>query len=403
MPTETKVIRVKETIKGSPEHAYYAFTNAAGLREWLCDVATVQPRPGGRMYLWWNGDYFSNGTYTKVVPNQLVEFEWFGKDEPAPTQVKVTLAEKNGQTLVTLAHTVPASKKWSKHAEGFKREWKTSFENLKSVLETGRDKRLVDRPMLGIAVGDFNAKQAKRLGIPVKEGSRVDDTIEGMGARAAGLRKDDVIVSMGGKPITSDFSTIAMALEGKKGGDKIEVVYYRGPEKRKQIMELSRRRVPDVPDDPGQLAKMLKDRLDEDYGKLQKAFEGVSEAQASHHPAPEEWSAQEVLAHLIEDQRATVIFFDDLVSGQERWSDDFGDNVTPHMRAMVTAFGSTSNLLVEYRRLSDEIVNFIRNFPPDFVKRKGGYFRLGWGQLDGQTHVETHLEQIKAAIASAPK
>ena len=58
-------ISSRVNIQVSPKMAYRAFTNATSLREWLCDVATVEPRPNGRIYLWWNGDSFRVGTILK--------------------------------------------------------------------------------------------------------------------------------------------------------------------------------------------------------------------------------------------------------------------------------------------------------------------------------------------------
>ena len=40
-------------VNASVKFAYRAFTSSTSLREWLCDIATVEPHPRGRMYLWW--------------------------------------------------------------------------------------------------------------------------------------------------------------------------------------------------------------------------------------------------------------------------------------------------------------------------------------------------------------
>ena len=87
--------------------AYRAFTNSTSLREWLCDVATVQPHPSGRMYLWWHGDFYSSGHYLELDENKCVKFRWFSSIDPAPTEVTVTVMEKDGGSLVRLEHFVP--------------------------------------------------------------------------------------------------------------------------------------------------------------------------------------------------------------------------------------------------------------------------------------------------------
>jgi uncharacterized protein YndB with AHSA1/START domain len=58
--------------------AYRAFTNSTALREWLCDVATIEVHPNGRMYLWWRGDFYSSGHYLELDENQCVRFLGFG-------------------------------------------------------------------------------------------------------------------------------------------------------------------------------------------------------------------------------------------------------------------------------------------------------------------------------------
>jgi uncharacterized protein YndB with AHSA1/START domain len=57
----SQTLSFTQLVKTSPESVYDAFTNATQLREWLCNVATVVPRPGGRIYLWWNSGYYTSG------------------------------------------------------------------------------------------------------------------------------------------------------------------------------------------------------------------------------------------------------------------------------------------------------------------------------------------------------
>ncbi|MCC6299117.1 MAG: SRPBCC domain-containing protein [Anaerolineales bacterium] len=196
-----------ETFVNAPvKAAYRAFTNSTSLREWLCDVATVEPHPRGRMYLWWRGDFYSSGHYLELEENKCVKFRWFANIDTAPTEVTVNFAEKDGGTLVKLDHEFPSDESWKNIGETFKQNWEDSLENLKSVLETGIDLRIANRPMLGIAPGDFTEEQATALGVPVREGLRLDGLVAGMGAERAGLQKDDVIVAMNGHPIRSDAS-----------------------------------------------------------------------------------------------------------------------------------------------------------------------------------------------------
>ncbi len=393
----------EQFVKATPAQVYYALTHAAALHEWLCDFATVAARPGGRMYLWWHGDFYSAGEYIELEENKSVKFKWHARFEPAASEVLVTLNEQKGGTLVRLAHTVPDGDEWKKRAEGFKAEWDSTLPNLASVLETGLDRRTFDRPMLGINISDFNPEIAKALQVPVSQGCRLDDVREGMGAHAAGLRKDDVIVELGGKSITNDYGSFVAALTGKKGGDKVQVVFYRGPEKKNVTMELSKRPVPDVSWKPAELAQQVRLKYDDSLSRLEACFKGVSEAEADREPAPGEWSAKQTLAHLIQTERNWIANLDDSVGGYERLADDWGGNLPAHINATVKAYGTVRAMLDELKRLSVEMVAFLAALPDSFVERKASYFLNAAQALELESHTISHIDQINAALAAAKK
>lgn len=379
---------------------YRAFTNSTSLREWLCDVATVEPHPRGRMYLWWRGDFYSSSHYLELEENKRVKFRWFSSIDPAPTEVTVTFAEKDGGVLVRMDHTVSDGPDWAKMAESFRQNWADSLENLKSVLETGVDLRIANRPMLGIVPGDFTEEQAMALRVPVREGMRLDDVVEGMGAQQCGLQRDDVIIEFAGYPIRFDASSLPNALAGKKGGDKVEVVFYRGAEKKTVIMELTRRPMPEVPFDPAELEKQVRPLYESALAEIEKAFEGFNDEQAMARPEPEEWSALETVAHLIAGERLNQIILASLIDGFELISDGFGTNVHAQVQATVKANPSISLMLGALRRAVEETLAFTSLIPAEFVANKGSYYRYASGLLQPNFHLTVHLEQVKAALAS---
>ncbi len=391
-----------ETFVNAPvKAAYRAFTNSTSLREWLCDVVTVEPHPKGRMYLWWRGDFYSSGHYLELEENKRVKFRWFANIDPAPTEVTVHFAEKDGGTLVRLDHQIPDDKSWAKMGETFRENWVESFENLKSVLETGIDLRIANRPMLGIAPGDFTTEQAVALGVPVKEGLRLDGMVSGMGAERAGLQKDDVIVGMNGHPINNDFNTLPLAISGKKGGETIEVVFYRGAEKKTVIMELSKRPMPEVPSRPAELAKRARDIVIPALSELESCFEGVSDEQAMQRPQPGEWSALEIVAHLVQNERNNSAFLASLIDGYELTTDGFGTNITPQVEATVKANPSVALMLILLRRSVEEVLEFTALIPEEFAtNNKGSYYRFGSGLLQPDFHLGSHTQQVKEALAS---
>ena len=394
-------VRSEQLVKVPPEQVFYAFTHAVSLHEWLCDFATVAPRPGGRMYLWWHGDFFSAGEYISLEENRSIKFKWFARYEPAPSEVTVTLKGIKTGTRVILDHTVPDGEDWLERSRGFKAEWDSTLPNLAQVLEKGLDQRSTDRPMLGININDFNSEIARGLGVPISQGTRLADVLPGMGAHAAGLQKDDVIIELNGKPITNDFGSIYSALQEKKGGDKIQVVFYRGPKKKTATMQLTQRPIPNIPWDPKELASRVRITYDEALSKVEACFIGVSEAEADFEPAPGEWSAKQVLAHLIQTERGWIANLDDAVGGYERLADDWGGNLPAHINATVNAYGMVKTMLDELKRLSVEMVSFIATLPPSFVERKATYFTNAVQLLDLESHTLSHLDQIKAAIGLA--
>jgi S1-C subfamily serine protease len=115
-----------------------------------------------------------------------------------------------------LVHTVPNGKYRSDHAQGFQQQWTLTLANLALVLETGLDKRVFDRPRLGINISDFTAEFAQTMGVPISDGIRLDFLPENLSAFQSGLRKDDIIITLGGKAITKDLESLASAIHSMK-------------------------------------------------------------------------------------------------------------------------------------------------------------------------------------------
>ena len=199
MPTSLKYA---QTVSATPAAVYRAFTNATGLREWLADVASVDLRPNGRFFLAWNSGYYTAGKYTKLVPEKEIQFVWLGRDDPSATRVRVTInALDNGMTSFALEHQeLNTQGEWAGAFRQIERGWVQGVRNLVSLLEEGPDLRIVNRPMMGIVFGDFEKRHAEELGVPVNSGMRIDSVVEGLGAQSAGLKKNDVIITLEGKP-----------------------------------------------------------------------------------------------------------------------------------------------------------------------------------------------------------
>ena len=383
--------------------AYRAFTNSTSLREWLCDVATVEPHPNGRLYLWWRGDFYTSGHYLELEQNKRIRFRWFGNHDSAPTEVAVSVSEKEGGTLIHLDHEVPDDPAWTQTAQALRENWAETFRNLKSVLETGVDLRIAERPMLGILPGDFTEEQARSLGIPVRDGLRLDGVVDGMGAQRSGLQKDDVIVEMAGHPIHNDANSLPIAIAGKKGGDHIDVVIYRGPEKKNINLELSKRPMPEVPFNANELAKQARVLYEAGLAEVEQCFDNVTDEQALAKSEPQEWSALEVIAHLIHGERANQTYLTGLIDGYEPVTDGFGSNIDAQVAATVKANPSVALMLTALRRIVEETLAYVSMLPDDFVGNKGSYYRFGFGLLQPNFHLTGHTQQIRDTLSTAVK
>ena len=399
MPTKI----FEKFIQASPAEVYHYLTNSTALRDWICDVATTEPRLGGHMYLCWSDDYYTSGEYLQLEQDKSVSFSWYGKGEPHKTRVDVSLKKKKGGTIVKLAHReIGIGQKWAEIAKVYELEWQSGLENLASVLETGADLRITRRPMLGIYLTDFDADIAARLGVPVNFGSRLDGVLEGMGAQKAGLQKDDVIIGIDGHELVAGTS-LGTILGAKHAGDVVDVTFYRGPEKMTVKMTLSGRSLPEIPNS----IQGFTDQVMPIYQQFEKEVEtllnSASEKECSHKPAPSEWSAKEILAHLIHSEIGWQNAAAEIISGHEASYDDFGGNLQARVDGTLTILPTKADLLKELKAHDAETLSMLAHIPEDFLSHKGRFWKLVYQTHQNPYHLQTHLEQIKAAIQSSRK
>lgn len=392
----------KQTVNAPPAEAFRAFTHATLLRDWLCSAAQTDPRPGGRVYLWWDDGYYANGAYTAFEPGKKLAFGWDAFKEPGPMAVRVSFKEKGEGTEVTVSHGgVGAGRQWADTRQSLEAAWAKSMENLKSVLETGIDLRFARRPRLGIFIGDFNVEIAKKIGAPVKDGIRLEGAVEGSGAQAAGLQKDDVIVKFAGKTVNP--LSLGKIAPNFKAGDKVPVVFYRGGEKKMAMLELSRFPILEVPDKAAELAEKVRKNYVELNAEFEKALDGVTEAEADRK-AGNEWSVKELIAHFIAAERDFQSWTADMLRDNVIEDDlEYRPNVDERLRALVDRFKTIPALLGELKCAQQETAALLAALPPSFVARKHLYRRVASWMLEvvpGHFRGE-HGDQFKAAIAAA--
>ncbi len=403
---DTESFVYQKLINAPADLIYRAFTSSAALREWLCDISTTNPTEGGWIYLAWNRGYFASGKFTKLVQDQSVEFEWIGTDEPAWTQVRVNIipAEKEGTFSVTLEHVgIGDDPEWDKSRKDIDKGWKLGMENLRSTLEEGRDLRVIERPLIGIYPEDFsnlNDSARDALNVPVDFGVLVSDVVPGFGAEKAGIQKGDLIVAIDDVKVDR-IRSLGAVINEYQAGDQIKVDIFRGNEKRTLIVDTKTQSVKALPDTPEELAKHLEGSFSEELEKLEKVLEGVTDAEASYSPGDGEWSAKETLVHLIHSEREQHSWINDLVSGQERFYDEWPGDPLYRIRATLTTYPTIDDLLAEFRRSLKETVATVAFLDHTFTRRKASYWRLGTELLGMPKHIQEHIKQIEDNINAA--
>ncbi len=391
MPTKT--IEIKRGIAGPVAEVYRAFVNATGLREWFCDSAQTQPKVGGRIFVGWNDGSTLVGKFVQLIPDKKIVMNLRADEgDTDRSQVSITLGERNGKTQVTLSDTSDG-KDWLKISHAVEHGWNDSLDNLKSVLETGEDLRITQKPMLGVDLAGANYDGSRR-----PRGVLLNGVIAGMGAQLADLQKGDVILGIAGEK-TPDFAALDQTLKLHKAGEMVSVTFERAGRRQKTTMTLSGRPRLELPQNADGLAHAIETLYARNDKALKQMLKGVSEAQATKSPGPGEWSTKHILAHLIQGERYTHWWEGTLIASQEGVQDDWEGNLDVRVEATVAAYGTLKALLAELAAARRETVALLRNLPPTFVARKSSFTRIATNMLTGLgTHGEEHLAQIQTAI-----
>jgi hypothetical protein len=310
---------------------------------------------------------------------------WHGKGEPAASQVTFALRPVRSGTELTVTHgDLGTGADWDEARAALQKGWENGLADLKSVLEDGLPIALKKQPLLGISGGNgISPEVAAQLNLPVSEGFQIAGIIPGLGAAAAGLAANDVIVQLAGQPV-KDWPTLQALVGGQTGGDVIPVTVYRGPEKIELALTLSARPVLPVVSTGDAIADQVEGNYAQMSAELRALFVDAGAA-ASQRPAEGEWSADEVLAHLIQ------------VPGT-----GYGGNWNPWIEAVTGLRASTDELLAEYEKQCQVSVTMLRALPAEFLQRRFTYNNIGqMFALGLPNHTRTHFGQILAAIQAA--
>jgi len=96
-------IDLSYTIKAPVAKVWWALTTAEAAEQWGAGPAKFDATEGGE-FSYWDGEI--HGTNTKVVPNKLLEQDWYGHDHPEEKYRTSFSLEVKGDT--TIVHFVMA-------------------------------------------------------------------------------------------------------------------------------------------------------------------------------------------------------------------------------------------------------------------------------------------------------
>jgi uncharacterized protein YndB with AHSA1/START domain len=393
-PAQTSIALTRK-IQAPVAQVYSAFTERNPLSKWLSDDADVRAAVGGHILLLWQGGAHVNGVFTALEKNEHVAFTWSGANDSHETLVDVHLKADGAATQVEVSHSGFAP---DADLGATQQEWDKRLNVLQAVLENGEDIRITHRVIIGLVPADFNAEIGAKLGVPVKEGARVGSLIAGYSAAAAGLQADDVIVEVNGQAVT-DQSPIGIQVRANKPGDLVDVTYYRGGDKHTIPVTLKGYPVPKQVTSFAALADRLQATYAEIDATLSALFVSASEADAARKPAEKEWSANEVMAHLIMAERWQHNGLGCIMDMPE--AEGWSANHVARITAITTVYPTQADLLAELRRGHAETVALIRHIPDEAGARKSVLWQMNF-QVDGMNaHTQQHIEQIRAALATA--
>jgi len=398
MKIGASTLRFERDLKASVKDVYRAFTSQAAIEEWLCNCALIDSMLKTRLYLCWDNGYYTCGEFLKLIPNKEINFTWRGRNEPAKTSVHIKMTRSDLGTHLVLEHRgLRPTPRWQAARENITKGWEIGLQNLASILETGRDLRILNKPMLGINLQDFSPEIAASLGIPVSQGVRLESVMSNMGAERAGLKKDDVIVEVSGMPILG-YHNLSSILQSHNAGDRIDVTYYRGSQKNTVSVDLAKRPSPSIPASPAELAQIVEEMYDAGDNIIAASLENITEFEASFKPGPGEWSVPEVLAHLIHSER-------DLQFGMHKWlaneSFSFPPNIQTRIDATVAVYPTVPDLVQALNVAEAETIAFVRRLPETFTAQRDSYWLLAYNLLQYTDHLKEHTEQIKSILVKA--
>jgi uncharacterized protein YndB with AHSA1/START domain len=133
---ETRVVEQTLRIAARPETVWRYWTDPQLMADWW-GAARLDPQPGGTYVVEMEGGPVMRGEFIELVPYERIVFS-FGWEPtegappiaPGSTRVEVSLVAHEGDTILTLRHTLPAA-----HADHHRAGWALYLPRLTGAAE----------------------------------------------------------------------------------------------------------------------------------------------------------------------------------------------------------------------------------------------------------------------------
>jgi uncharacterized protein YndB with AHSA1/START domain len=392
-------IELETIISASPAAVYQGWTLPNLISHWLSESARAQVREGGPFTLMWNSGHWAAGVYSTVEADKRLAFSWHEAGSPGTTHIEVRFVAVDGGTRVSLTQTgFGEGEAWDAYREASERNWREMLDNLRVLLETANDARFLRRPVAGMGIIPISAEEAAAKGLPVDHGLNVTVVVKGGAAEQAGLRQGDYVTAVDGTK-QSSFGSFNAVLGRHKAGNAVEVKYYRGGELYSTTLTFGQRQPQHTPETREDLYEAVEKQVSAVEAELDVLFAGVPEKALNVKPAPHEWNAKEVLAHLIWAERWFQMSMWLMITAGTR--PDWGFNNDFEIGGIAETRETAAELLNDLKQSLREQLHSVRHIPDQTLAVKPIFAEVaGWLCHAGE-HCREHYEQIKATIVHA--
>ncbi|MBN2044637.1 MAG: DinB family protein [Anaerolineales bacterium] len=394
--TSAQTITAEISISAPAAQLYHLVSTRSGWIDWFAEKGVGSVEPSGILQLYHYKIERLAFVFHEFVPDERVRFTTLDPKTLETSEVEVLLWSEEEQMTVKVTQSGLAEER----QQSWQNIWDESLSSLKAIFETGKDPRMWNRPFLGVTVeGWVSPEYAVDHQLDVEFGMHLNSVFEGKGAEQAGIQGGDVIQNMAGVDIVN-FESLLLVYKDHQAGDTIPVVYVHQGERCESQLTLSAYPVPEVPATTQDLADNLAAFFAKANQKINHLLAGQTDAQTSYRPAAGEWSAKEVIAHLIAAENDSVAWLGSYLAGRESYP---YTSALPARIKMITAVYPTMDALLEkLNQAQQELVALVREVPADVAGRKTSMIRLAFAySFDNSLHYREHLAQLKDALELA--